>query len=171
MFACWMKILHRVPNSILWLIDDNYQATKHLKTEAEKHSIDASRLVFTPRVNPPDYLARMKLVDLFLDNYPYNAGSTASDILWMGVPMITLSGKTFVSRMAGSMLHYCGLDFMITHTHKEYENLAVRLTQQKHLLKNVTSILKAEREKGRAFDMEAFTRHLESKLMEVSALL
>ncbi len=125
MFRCWMEILNKVPNSVLWLIDDNRWATANLKEYAKRHNVDETRLVFTPRVMPADYRARMQLADLFLDNSPYNAGSTASDVLWMGLPILTLSGRTFVSRMAGGLLNHLGVPELIATSHDEYISKAV----------------------------------------------
>jgi predicted O-linked N-acetylglucosamine transferase (SPINDLY family) len=162
-----MNILKRVPNSVLWIVDDNVWATQNLRNFAATHGVAGERLVFTPRVHTPAYLARMPLADLFLDNHPYNAGSTASDILWMGAPMITLSGKTFVSRMAGSMLHHAGLSELITSSHADYEELAVQLSQQPDRLKNISERMLAQRAPGGSFDMELFTRNLEQKYLEL----
>ena len=166
MFACWMRILKRVPESVLWIVDDNPWATQNLKDSAQANGVDPSRLIFTPRVATSQYLARMELVDVFLDNHPYNAGSTASDIMWMGTAMVTLAGKTFVSRMAGSLLHHCGLEGLIAYSHAQYEELAVTLSTRKDILQNVRGRLHAMRQPGGAFDMTDFTRNLESKYLE-----
>ena len=166
MFACWMRILQRVPESVLWIVDDNPWATQNLKDSAQANGVDPSRLIFTPRVPTSQYLARMELVDVFLDNHPYNAGSTASDIMWMGTAMVTLAGKTFVSRMAGSLLHHCGLEGLIAYSHAQYEELAVTLSTRKDILQNVRARLHAMRQPGGAFDMTEFTRNLESKYLE-----
>jgi predicted O-linked N-acetylglucosamine transferase (SPINDLY family) len=104
-----------------------------------------------------------------LDNHPYNAGSTASDILWMGVPMVTLSGNTFVSRMAGSMLHYAGLDELIAHNHTDYENLAVALSTDPERLARIKAQMLNQRNPGGSFDMSHFTHELESKYEEAYA--
>lgn len=167
MFASWMNILKGVPNSVLWIIDDNVWATQNLRNFAVTHGVSAERLIFTPRVSTPAYLGRMPLADLFLDNHPYNAGSTASDILWMGTPMITLSGKTFVSRMAGSLLHHANLPELITSTHAEYEALAIQLSQQPERLRDIRARMLAQREPGGSFDMALFTRDLEQKYLQL----
>ena len=111
----------------------------------------------------------MELADLFLDNHPYNAGSTASDIAWMGTPMVTLAGKTFVSRMASSILHHSGLDGLIATSHANYEELAVTLAGRNDILHNVKQQLLQQRQPGGAFDMNEFTKNLESKYIEVIA--
>jgi predicted O-linked N-acetylglucosamine transferase (SPINDLY family) len=167
MFTCWMNILKRVPNSILWIIDDNEWATKNLKAFAVSQEVQEDRLLFTPRVLTSQYLARMPLADMFLDNHPYNAGSTATDILWMGTPMVTLAGATFVSRMAGSMLHFSGLDELITHSHAEYEERVVALSGQPAKLAEIRQRLLAQREPNGAFDMNLFTQNLEQKYREI----
>jgi predicted O-linked N-acetylglucosamine transferase (SPINDLY family) len=110
----------------------------------------------------------MALVDVFLDNHPYNAGSTASDVLWMGTPMVTLSGKTFVSRMAGSMLFYSGLKELIAIDHKQYEEIAIFLHGNPEIRHRIKQQLLAQRLPGGAFDMEHFTRELESRYLAVS---
>jgi predicted O-linked N-acetylglucosamine transferase (SPINDLY family)/glycosyltransferase involved in cell wall biosynthesis len=127
MFGTWMRILNRVPGSVLWLLDDNPWATAHLRAFAESCGVDSKRLIFAGRVMPPDHLARLKLADLFLDNHPYNAGSTANDVLMVGLPLLTLSGRTFVSRMGGSVLTAMGFSELITFHHGEYEERAVSL--------------------------------------------
>ena len=129
MFETWLRILQRIPNSVLWLLDDNRWATANLTEFAKNRGVDPARLLFTCRVMPQDHLARLPLADLFLDNHPYNAGSTASDVLWMKVPMLTLSGQTFVSRMGGGLLTALGLPELIAFSHEEYENKAVELAQ------------------------------------------
>jgi predicted O-linked N-acetylglucosamine transferase (SPINDLY family) len=169
MFTSWMNILKRVPNSILWIVDDNEWATKNLKAYAASQGVYEDRLLFTPRVLPSQYLARMPLADIFLDNHPYNAGSTATDILWMGTPMVTLAGVTFVSRMAGSMLHYSGLDELIAHNHEDYEERAVSLAGQPAKLAEIRQRLLAQREPNGAFDMNQFTLNLQQKYREIVA--
>lgn len=171
MFKSWMNLLRKTSDSILWIVDDNPWATKNLKTFAEKCGIDANRLVFTPRVHPQAYLARMPLVDVFLDNHPYNAGSTASDILWMGVPMVTLSGRTFVSRMAGSMLYHAGLGQLIANTHEEYEAIAIRLYSNASERENVRKKLQEQRASGGAFDMQKFTKSVEQNYKRLMSAL
>ena len=169
MFTSWMNILKRVPNSILWIVDDNEWATKNLKDYAASQGVYEDRLLFTPRVLPSQYLARMPLADMFLDNHPYNAGSTATDILWMGTPMVTLAGVTFVSRMPGSMLHYSRLDELIANDHADYEERAVALAGQPNKLAEIRQRLLAQRQPNGAFDMNQFTQNLQQKYRELLA--
>ena len=126
-FAGWMRILAAVPGSVLWLLADNDTAKANMLACAAAHGVAAERLVFAPRVAPGEYLARFTLADLMLDTFPYNAGTTASDALWMGLPIVTRSGRTVISRMAGSLLTAVGLPDLITDTQADYEKLAITL--------------------------------------------
>ncbi len=124
-FGAWMRILRRVPKSVLWLLADNEWAKENLCKVAEKMGIKKERLIFAPRVSPAEYLARYQLADLFLDTYPFNGGTTANDALFMGLPLLTLSGRTFASRYAGSLLTNLGLTELITTSHADYERAAI----------------------------------------------
>jgi predicted O-linked N-acetylglucosamine transferase (SPINDLY family) len=125
MFESWMRVMRRVPDSILWLLRDNEWAEANMLSAAQAHGVDPGRLYFAGRVSPDDYLARFGTADLFLDTFPYNAGTTANDALWAGLPIITLSGRSYVSRMAGSLLCSAGLPELIANTITEYEDKAV----------------------------------------------
>ena len=131
MFETWMNILKRVDDAVLWLLDDNASATRELKKQIGYHGVALDRVVFAKRTSHPEYRARMQMADVFLDTTPYNSGSTARDVLDCGLPMVTLSGRTSVSRMAGSLLHSIGLDELITYNRIDYENLVVDLSRDK----------------------------------------
>lgn len=133
-FSSWMRILRDTQDSVLWLLDDNPVATSNLREQAKKQGVDPSRLIFASRVSIGDYLSRFQCADLFLDNHPYNAGSTAADALGCGLPLLTLSGTTFVSRMAGAMLNAAGLPDLIAGSHDEYEQKAISLRQDPQML-------------------------------------
>jgi len=126
----WFNILKRVDSAVLWLTHDNEAATKNLKDYAKASNIDLERLIFTPRVSLEAYRCNIKLADVFLDTYPYNCGSTTNDVIQAGVPMITLSGETMVSRMGGSILNALQLQKMIATDFQSYEDLAVELSTQ-----------------------------------------
>lgn len=145
MFASWMKILQRVEHSVLWLVDDNQWSTANLKSQASSLGIAPSRLIFTKRTGYADYLAQIALADVCLDNHPYNAGSTASDVLWMGVPMVTLAGKTFVSRMAASLIDHAGLPELVAANLGDYENIAAGLARNEAKLKEIKNKLQRMR--------------------------
>lgn len=162
MFSSWMRILHGAPNSVLWLLDDNPWATKNLRAFAENSGVSAERLIFAGRVSPADHLARLPLADLFLDNHPYNAGSTATDVLSMGLPLLTLSGRTFVSRMGGSLLTSLGLHELITNSHEQYESEAISIAADPARIQNLKQRLREAWTGPRAVSGVLFTRNLEA---------
>ena len=134
MFACWMRLLRRIPNSLLWLMDDNPSTTEALKAEAKKHGTDVNRLVFTTRSSHSQYRAKLALSDVFLDSHPYNCGSTTRDVLNAGVPLVTMSGKTMVSRMGGSILTSLSLTQWISNDILSYEELVLAMSQDANKL-------------------------------------
>lgn len=127
LFACWLRILQRCGRAVLWLLDDNQWATAALRAHAANAGLDPARLVFCARSTHAEFREKLTLADLYLDTYPYNAGSTARDVLDAQVPLITLAGRTPVARMAGGLLHAAGLDGLITTSIDAYEELAVQL--------------------------------------------
>ena len=160
MFAAWMRVLHRVENAVLWLLGGSGEA--RLREAAVAHGIDPSRLVFAPRVMREHYLARYRLADLFLDTHPYNAGTTASDALWAGLPVLTLAGDAFASRMAGSLLHTAGLPELVTASLDGYESAAARLASDRTTLASLRERLERSNEAGPLFDTLRFAGHLEA---------
>lgn len=170
MFDVWMNILQRVPGSVLWMLSDNPWAETNLRQEAGKQGIDPSRLLFAPRVSPENYLARYQLADLFLDSFPFNAGTTANDALWMGLPVLTRSGRTFASRMAGALLTAAGLQQLITYSVADYEELAVSLATNPTACSTIREELTKVRATGRLFDTALFTRNLEDRLLGLATV-
>ncbi len=126
-FDAWMTVLNSVDNSVLWLLKENDDVESNLRLRAEQNGINSERLVFAGRISTEDYLARYRTADLFLDTFPFNAGTTASDALWADLPVLTLSGEVFASRMAGSILNSIGLKDLITHSVDEYVKKAIFL--------------------------------------------
>ncbi len=167
-FDCWMRILQRTPNSVLWLLADNPWAQANLCARAAEQGVDPQRLLFAPRVPPSQYLARYSAADLFLDTYPFNAGTTANDALWMGLPVLTRSGRTFASRMAGSLLTSLGLPELICHSLEAYEDRAVELASHGARLKVLRERLKSGRETSVLFDSPRFVRDFEDALKRVA---
>ncbi len=160
-FDCWMRVLQQVPASVLWLLADNDSARDNMLARAAAHGVAAGRLVFAPRVAPPEYLARFARADLMLDTFPFNAGTTASDALWMGTPILTLAGRSYISRMAGSLLHAVGLPELVTESLADYERLAVTLGRHPA---RVASFKRYLAEHGRAsplFDLPQIVRDIE----------
>jgi predicted O-linked N-acetylglucosamine transferase (SPINDLY family) len=129
MFDAWMRILRAMPDSMLWLVAEHPFARDNLAAEARRRGVDPARLIFAPRLPYVDYLARLPLVDLFVDSLPFNAGTTASDALWMGVPVLTCCGEAYAARMAGSLLRAAGLPQLVTHDLAAYEQRAVELAR------------------------------------------
>jgi predicted O-linked N-acetylglucosamine transferase (SPINDLY family) len=168
-FECWMRVLRRVPDAVLWLLEDNPWSRAHLQQAAGAHGVDPARLIFAPRVQPADYLARFAAADLFLDTYPYNAGTTANDALWAGLPLLTLSGRTYVSRMAGSLLTSAGLQELVTFSAEDYERVGIEMATDRERLKGLRERLKAEKDGGRLFSTERFAREFEGALIEALA--
>ena len=161
-FALWMRLLARVPASVLWLLADNDAAQRNLREAARSSGIDPQRLVFASRAPHGEHLARYGAADLFLDTLPYNAHTTASDALWAGLPVLTAAGATFAGRVAGSLLHAAGLPELITNSLEEYEHLALRLACEPGLLLQQKARLEANRAAASLFDTDRFRRNIES---------
>jgi protein O-GlcNAc transferase len=161
-FAVWMRLLQRVEGSVLWLLEDNAAASRNLRLEAEARGVRADRLVFAPRLLPPDHLARHRLADLFLDTLPCNAHTTASDALWAGLPLLTCRGHAFPGRVAASLLRAIGLPELITDNLTDYEALALRLATTPALLADIKSRLAQNKTTHPLFDIDRYRRHIES---------
>ena len=161
-FEVWMRLLHKVNASTLWLMECNAAASRNLRREAGRLGIPPERLVFAPRVNLPEHLARHRLADLFLDTLPYNAHTTASDALWAGLPVLTCLGSTFPGRVAASLLQAIGMPELITRSLEDYEAMAMRLAQEPELLAFFKRRLAQNRETYPLFDSKRFARHMEA---------
>ncbi len=161
-FDVWMRLLGLVEGSVLWLLDDNRSARENLTREAAARGIDPARLVFARRTLPEHHLARHRLADLFLDSFPYNAHTTASDALWAGLPVVTWLGTTFAGRVAASLLNAMGLPALVARSLEEYEALAMKLATDAGLLAEVTATLVRNRDHYPLFDTDRFRRHIET---------
>lgn len=170
MFDVWMSILRRVPGSVLWLLADNPWAEENLRLEALARGVADSRLVFAGRVSPENYLARYQIADLFLDSFPFNAGTTANDALFMGLPVLTCAGRSFASRMAGALLTAAGCPELITTDFKNYEDQAVALSgaQGKGKLATLRKQLERQRKEGPLFNTSVFVKNFEREIMGLS---
>ncbi len=169
MFAAWMRILRAVPDSVLWLLADNVWAENNLRAEATAAGLAPERLVFATRTAPEQYLARYAVADLFLDTFPFNAGTTANDCLWMGCPIVTLTGRSFAARMAGALLTAAGLPELITQSVDDYVALAVALARDPARRQALRMQLEGVRSSGALFDTTRFARNLEQALTELAA--
>ena len=161
LFEIWMRLLAAVPGSVLWLLDDNDTATATLKVAARDRGIAPARLVFAPRTELPEHLARHRLADLFLDTLPYNAHTTASDALWAGLPLLTCRGSTFAGRVAASLLHAIGLAELVTDNPQAYEVLALALARDPARLAALRVTLEQNRLTHPLFDTDKFRRDIE----------
>jgi predicted O-linked N-acetylglucosamine transferase (SPINDLY family) len=167
MFARWLRILGRSPGSVLWLLEDNVWSRASLLARATSEGIDPARIRFAGRIDPKDYLSRFRAADLFLDTWPYNAGTTANDALWAGLPLVTLSGRSYVSRMAGSLLRSAGLTELICTDPGRYEDLAVELSADKDRLGEIGTRLRQAKATGRLFDTDVFRGEFEAALRTI----
>ena len=163
-FAVWMNILGSVPGSVLWLLADNPWAEENLRKEAEACGIASNRLIFCTRTSPEEYLARYTLADLFLDTFPFNAGTTANDALWMGLPVLTCAGRSFASRMAGALLKAAGLEELITYNLMDYQEKAISFAHSDQDRLRIREHLKQSRETGVLFDTPRIVHALEHEL-------
>ncbi|HOY69374.1 MAG TPA: tetratricopeptide repeat protein [Methylotenera sp.] len=161
-FRVWMQILQATPNSVLWLLDCNVWAKQNLLREAEQLEVSKERLVFAPRVSIADHLARHKHADLFLDTAPYNAHTTCSDALWMGLPVLTCAGETFASRVAGSLLQSVALPELITFTLDDYKCKAITLAAEPQKLDAIRKKLQTTKNNAHLFNTVDFAKSLES---------
>ncbi len=161
MFSAWMQILQQVPGSLLWLLADNRWSEANMRAAAQARGVAPERLHFAPRVAPPEYLARFQLADLVLDTFPYNAGTTASDCLWMGTPILTRAGRCYISRMAGSLLTAAGLPELVTYSLPEYVERAVQIGRQPLRAASYKRYLREQGRQTPLFDIPALVRDLE----------
>ena len=157
-FDVWMRLLAKVPGSVVWLSNTEGEHLANLRREASARGIDPARLVFAPRVALPEHLARHRHADLLLDTAPYNAATTANDALWMGLPVITCPGESMVSRQAAGQLHAIGLPELATASIEDYEALALRLAQSPDELATLRARLAANRHTHPLFDMAAMAQ-------------
>lgn len=166
-FEIWMRILKAVDGSVLWLYEDNAAAADHLRQEAEKRGVHPSRLVFAKRMPLAEHLARHQLADLFIDAFPCNAHTTASDALWAGLPVLTLMGNSFASRVAASLLKAIELPELITSTPQAYEALAIEIAKNPAKLAALKQKLASNRLTTPLFDTPQFTKDLERSYVQI----
>ena len=160
-FAIWMRLLDAVPESVLWLLEENRWAKDNLRKAASDHGVSPDRLVFAPVRPLAEHLARYALADLALDTFPYTSHTTGSDTLWAGCPLVTMIGETFASRVAASLLVNVGLGQLVARTFAEYEALALGLACDRPRLDALRRRLRDERGSVPLFDTPRFTRDLE----------
>jgi len=162
MFDIWMRLLRSVERSVLWLAMAHPPAIANLRREAAARGVDPARLIFAPQVDIAEHLARQRHADLFLDTVPFNAVTTAMDALWMGVPLLTCLGKSFVGRGAASALHAIGLRELVTGNLRDYETLALQLAREPERLHAIRARLVRNRSIAALFDVDRFRRNIEA---------
>jgi predicted O-linked N-acetylglucosamine transferase (SPINDLY family) len=162
-----MRILKAVEGSVLWLLQDNFLVVENLKKEAQLQGINPQRLVFADRFPLSNHLARHHQADLFLDTFPCNAHTTASDALWTGLPVLTLIGQSFASRVASSLLNAIGLPQLITNSQEEYEALAIELAMNPKKLADIKLKLANNRFTEPLFNTPLFAKNLEAAYIKM----
>jgi predicted O-linked N-acetylglucosamine transferase (SPINDLY family) len=162
-----MRLLHAVPDSVLWLLASDAETTANLRREAAAAGIGPSRLIFAPKVPQEQHLARHAAADLFLDTFPYGAHTTTNDALLAGLPVLTCVGETLVTRLAGSQLHAIGLPELVTADFAEYEAMALGLAREPQALAAMRARLAANRRTQPLFDMARYTRDFEDGLERI----
>jgi protein O-GlcNAc transferase len=168
-FGAWMRILAAVEGSVLWLLEGPVAAMRNLRAEAEWRGIAGPRLVFAPPMPVTPHWARIQLADLFLDTSPCNAHTTASDALWAGVPLITVTGSSFAGRVATSLLHAVDMPELCVSSLADYELLAIRLATHLPELAAVRARVQEARRSGSLFDTAGYCRHVEAAFVEIHA--
>lgn len=161
-FKAWLTLLKKYPKSILWLTYSNEWATNNLRDYAKKYAINPERIIFAFRVPNNEHIARHALADIYLDTLPYNAHTSASDALSMNLPIVTLKGSTFASKVAGSLLHSLKLNELITENIEGYISCASRLTEDSQYRQDIIDRLNKAKEKSPLFLPQLFVNKLES---------
>jgi protein O-GlcNAc transferase len=162
MFASWMRILTKLPGSVLWLLESNRQFSENLRREAAAHGVAGERLVFAPPTSQDKHLARLQLADLCIDTLPYNAHTTGTDALWAGVPLVTCRGQSFAGRVAASLLGAISLPELVTDSLEDYEALIVALAGDPARLRALRRKLHDNRVSAPLFDTDRYRRHIEA---------
>jgi len=166
-FRVWLDLLRRVAGSVLWLLGGTPTAMRNLHAAAAASGVAPERIRFAPHIAQAPHLARYRRADLFLDTTPCNAHTTASDALWMGVPVVTLTGRTFAARVATSLLHAVGLPQLCTRTLDEYAGAALHLATAPAELAQLKAHLDEGRRRFAPFDASAYCRHIETAYEEI----
>ena len=169
MFNCWIDILNKVNDAYLWLLEDNEISKNNIYSYAEKQGIESNRIIFAPRVSRQDHLDRLKLSDITLDTRIYNGHTTTTDSIQCAVPVVTLMGNHFASRVSASILQAIGLNELITKNTSDYKSLVIKLATKSNYLDEIKNKLKGESSYINDFyDLKKFTKELEDNLNKIS---
>ena len=166
-FGLWMSILHQTPNSVLWLLAGTNDTNDRLRAAATAAGIDPARLLFADKQPNPLHLARMPLADLFLDTFPYGAHTTASDAMWMGLPVLTMQGRSFASRVCASLVAAAGVPELVCDTPSHYVQRAVELATTGTELTTLRTRLQTARDRSTLFDTTGLVQALERLFREM----
>lgn len=161
LFEVWMRVLREAPASVLWIFTDEQTAFENLCREAIRHGVEPGRLVAAARVPYAEHLARMHCADLYLDTFPFNGGTSTSDALRAGLPVLTLTGEAFAARMAGSLLNTLGLTELVTSNIDAYAKIAIELGRNPTALSDLRLRVTTSAARSALFDTGRFCRHLE----------
>ena len=167
-FDSWCRLLHALPGAVLWLMEWSSQALPNLRRQAELRGIDPARLVGAPHRSNAKHLARQRLADLFIDTWPYNAHTTASDALWAGVPVVTFVGETFASRVCASLLNAVGMPELVCADQQAYEAKVIELATDAPARIALRERLGSARTTSPLFDSLRFTRDIEALFLRMA---
>ena len=171
-FKIWMEVLNKTKNSVLWLSMDNNEGISNIKKEAKKMNIDENRLFFAKKIqNFEEHLLRIKLSNLFIDTFPYGSHTTTYDILWAEVPIVTLSGKTFASRVCESILKKFELDELITYCFDEYKNKILYLVNNPNKLEDLKEKIKEKKRNSDFFDSKKYANNLDEYFVKLNDII
>lgn len=166
-FDRWCSLLRQIDDAVLWLFETNLQARKNLLAEARARGVESSRIFWAPRLEPAEHMARISAADLFLDTLPVNAHTTASDALWAGVPVLTVLGESFVSRVAASLVAAAGLPELVATNLQDYEQIALDLARNRGMLRKLRERLVGSRDTCPLFDSARYTRDFEALMIRM----
>jgi predicted O-linked N-acetylglucosamine transferase (SPINDLY family) len=166
-FSIWMRVMHKIDESVLWLLGGDGGVENNVRKEAAASGVDPARVIFAERRDLSDHLARHRQADLFLDTLPYNAHTTASDALWAGLPVVTCRGPTFAARVAASLLSAVGLPELVTETLENYEALILKLATEPARLREVREKLARNRLVAPLFNTDRYRRHIEAAYQQM----
>jgi len=168
MFDVWMRLLRAIGSSVLWLRPMHTLAEQNLRREAQSRGVDERRLVFAPQEPIERYLARLALADLYLDTYPFGSHTSVNDALFVGLPALTLAGRSMAARATASQLAAVGLSELISASHEEYEAIGLALASDRERLRELTARLRRDARTSPLFDMASYARRFEEMLLRIS---
>ena len=168
MFDLWARLVAGVDGSVLWLRPMRPEAESNLRSEARRRGLADERVIFAPSEPLPQYLARFRLADLYLDTYPFGSHTTVNDALFAGLPVLTLAGRSMAARASASQVRTAGLPELIASSHLEYESIARGLAGDRARLKSLSARLQSQGRASPLFDMESYAKRFEEALLRIA---